>query len=356
MTHQDVELVNSRRIRPPARKMVLVALADYRNGKDGRCFPSIAKVADMAGLGERQTIRLLQSLIAEGLVSSTPGRDGASTRYALNFAAIRALPIVRGREYLADEAAASDRVSPVTGGSVLDDTPPLSPVSHESGIQSVRNTGVPTRKLAGPSALAAQGGKSKRVLTKALTCSQWIEAIKAAGEFAIPAGDPIFDYCDDVGIAPEMFDVAWAKFKRVFTTGEGKSKRCTDWPERFREDYVRENKGRLWFIERAGTAAKWTTAGLQAHADLRATAAKVADAPPATTINTGPSMTEKPADAPPTTFSGPGGHSPNPVVEARVAPNPSAPLSGVQAFARLRAELRAAQQIEARPHDHLLGA
>lgn len=88
---------------------------------------------------------------------------------------------------------------------------------------------------------------------------------------AIPPGDPIFAYCDEVGIDPEMLAVAWAAFKTTYTT-ERKLKRYVDWRAVFR-NAVRRNYGRLWFIDRAGAAAKWTTAGNQALIEYRRGAA-----------------------------------------------------------------------------------
>lgn len=256
MSHEDVELVNSRRIRPAPKKMVLVALADYRN-RDGRCFPSIPNIADMAGLAERQTIRLLKSLVADGLIASKPGGGRSSTRYALNFPAIRALPIVRGRDRVRDDTLEMSRT---TLRGVLEDTSGVSSVTHEPGIEPGKNQEEAPRKRAISRAFASRGK------TKTLTLKDWRDSLPA-DELPLPAGDPIYSYSE--AIVPTMVAVAWHAFKAKFFICRPDERRA-DWRGYFRE-HVQLDYLRLWTFEASG-AAKWTTAGLQALHALNASA------------------------------------------------------------------------------------
>lgn len=77
----------------------------------------------------------------------------------------------------------------------------------------------------------------------------------------VPEGDPIFGYCDRVGIGRDILALHWAEFK----TRRGESaKRQADWRQTFRNS-VRDNWYRLWFIA-PGQLAQLTTSGRQALA------------------------------------------------------------------------------------------
>ena len=212
----------------------------------------------MAGLGERQTIRLLKALGADGLIASSPGRKGSSTRYVLNFDAIRALPTVRGRERLAADAA--DIVSPVTPGSVVEDTPTVSSVAHESGIEPVSNREEASRKRAASRALASQKKK-----TQALTYSEWDAAREAEGEMLLPDSDPIFDYCANVGITRDMLEAHLPHFKMIYVHGSRATKKVADWRGFLRESVIR-NWYRLWEERSDGRGLQWTNVGRTAQA------------------------------------------------------------------------------------------
>ena len=69
-----------------SEKLVLLILADYYNEEDGRCDPSLKRLADEGLLSTRQTIRLLDGLEAKGFLIIVQRReDGhqASNQYDL---------------------------------------------------------------------------------------------------------------------------------------------------------------------------------------------------------------------------------------------------------------------------------
>ncbi len=75
-------------VRPPARKLVLLYMADRHNGQNGLLNPGIAKIAAACGLTPSQVRRHLQALKADGLLSVTAnangGRPGQTPHYCLH--------------------------------------------------------------------------------------------------------------------------------------------------------------------------------------------------------------------------------------------------------------------------------
>lgn len=69
----------------PARKLVLLALADWADDDGGQCFPSIATIALRASISDRQAQRHMQSLMREGwiAVAANAGGGRGSRRYQL---------------------------------------------------------------------------------------------------------------------------------------------------------------------------------------------------------------------------------------------------------------------------------
>lgn len=75
-------------VRPPARKLVLLYMADSHNGQTGLLNPSIAKIAAACGLTPSQVKRHLHALKADGLLSVTAnangGKPGQTPHYCLH--------------------------------------------------------------------------------------------------------------------------------------------------------------------------------------------------------------------------------------------------------------------------------
>ncbi len=63
----------------PSTRMVAIALAD-RVGTDWTCWPSIADIAQRAGMSRRQAIRHLRILEGEGIIASQEQRRPNGSR------------------------------------------------------------------------------------------------------------------------------------------------------------------------------------------------------------------------------------------------------------------------------------
>ena len=80
MSVQAISAVLAMRGVGPAKKMVLMALANYAD-ENGRCWPSNARIADECGVSRRQVIRVLKELETDGFIARTPDerRDGSQS-------------------------------------------------------------------------------------------------------------------------------------------------------------------------------------------------------------------------------------------------------------------------------------
>ena len=103
-----------------------------------------------------------------------------------------------------------------------------------------------------------RGGKRRPSGSK--TFRAWIADMRAKPEKPIPEGDPVFAYCEQVGLPSEFLAYHWREFKAQYADSD---KRYTDWRRVLRVS-VRRNWFRLWFPDRDGNMAL-TTAGEQAR-------------------------------------------------------------------------------------------
>jgi hypothetical protein len=69
----------------PSSKLLLMALANYADD-EGLCWPSVARLVTMTGLGERTVRRLLPDLVETGLMAMEK-QEGRNTRYVLHIGA-----------------------------------------------------------------------------------------------------------------------------------------------------------------------------------------------------------------------------------------------------------------------------
>lgn len=67
-------------------KLVLLALADFENDKNGKCYPSREDIAEKCGVSVPTVRRALAQLKAAGLVSWIEGRSGIANEYTFKFA------------------------------------------------------------------------------------------------------------------------------------------------------------------------------------------------------------------------------------------------------------------------------
>jgi hypothetical protein len=96
-----------------------------------------------------------------------------------------------------------------------------------------------------------------------VSLATFIAECRQKGERPIPDTDPVFDYCQTVGIDRDILLLHWREFKA--RRAEGKRQR--DWRQTFRNS-VRDNWFRLWFLK-PGEGAQLTTQGLQALAVMQ---------------------------------------------------------------------------------------
>ncbi len=70
---------------PPARKLVLLALADWADDDGGQCFPSIRTIALRASISDRQAQRHMRSLMRDGWIAVARNEVGGrrSRQYQL---------------------------------------------------------------------------------------------------------------------------------------------------------------------------------------------------------------------------------------------------------------------------------
>ena len=125
------------------------------------------------------------------------------------------------------------------------------------GAPSKPRAGARTRTGAGNTPQPPKGG------IPPIGFKAWLEALKAENEKPIPAGDPVFAYCESVGIPHEYLTLHWQLFKRRYTET---SKRYRDWRQVFRNS-VRGNWMHVWAI-RDGQDAMLTTVGEQARREF----------------------------------------------------------------------------------------
>lgn len=80
---------------------------------------------------------------------------------------------------------------------------------------------------------------------KGASLQEWLDHVKAIGEHALPAEDPLFDWADTVGIPQDMLRLAWIEFKATYLPRDKHYQ--LDWRAHFR-GAVRKNWYRLWFF------------------------------------------------------------------------------------------------------------
>lgn len=102
-----------------------------------------------------------------------------------------------------------------------------------------------------------------------MTLPEWLEAVQAAGEKAIPSTAAVFRYADDIGLPHEFLHLAWLAFKDRYSapplSGQ-KPKVYADWRAAFL-NAVKGNWLKLWVLD--GKDFLLTTVGQQARLALQ---------------------------------------------------------------------------------------
>lgn len=96
----------------------------------------------------------------------------------------------------------------------------------------------------------------------AVSITTWIESLDGADP--IPAGDPVFEYADKVGIPQDMLELSWLCFVRAH---KANGKRQKDWRATYR-NAVRGNWYRIWYLNPATGECTLTGQGAQARAEF----------------------------------------------------------------------------------------
>jgi hypothetical protein len=100
----------------------------------------------------------------------------------------------------------------------------------------------------------AGGKKPGRAKKPQITFPTFLENCRVSGEQPIPAGDPIFQACRDMGVPREFLLLAWWWFSRRHRDD---GRRQKDWRAHFR-DAVRRNWAKAWWFPPEGGCALTT--------------------------------------------------------------------------------------------------
>ena len=211
--------------------LAMLALADWSDD-DGRCYPSVSALAKKIRLKERQTQNAVRSLIEQGYVAvignEAGGAPGMTRRYRVAI----------------ERLTGAAECTPLKG----------------DGCTVVRETGAAecTQTVNEPSVVISPQRARKK--SKALSLTDWLAQVAAAGEKAIPDDDAVRSYAAQAGIPDDFLLLAWVEFKARYSEPDAKT--YTDWRQVFR-NAVRGNWLKLWFVNQDGY--QLTTAGRQAH-------------------------------------------------------------------------------------------
>lgn len=132
------------------------------------------------------------------------------------------------------------------------------------------NLHTPVTPHSPPEGGGAPSPKRKRTKAAESTLAEWLSAIQAAGEKAIPNTDAVFGYARDIGLPAEFLHYAWFEFKARYTADPVKGQRqktYADWRAVFRKA-VREGWLKLWYLD--GQQYALTAAGQQAQRAVQA--------------------------------------------------------------------------------------
>ena len=132
MSHKVTTLVYSRKAGSGPRKAVLAYMADRASDDGSGIWASKKTIAEEIEHGRSTVIKVCKEFVSEGLLIVTGSRkcaNGATVEYAINIAAVRALPSIKG----STSGTSVDR-DPSTSG-----TPPVhqrDPKGSTSGTQT----------------------------------------------------------------------------------------------------------------------------------------------------------------------------------------------------------------------------
>lgn len=144
MSNKVSVLVYSRKVGSPVRKAVLVYFAERASDGGEGIWASKSTIADAIECGRSTVIRTINEFVAEGIltaVGTRKHRNGETIEYAMNLAAIEALPTIKDNPSRNNTSPAAELV-PEKDRS-RPDTPPIpqrDPYPSRSGTQTTNKT------------------------------------------------------------------------------------------------------------------------------------------------------------------------------------------------------------------------
>lgn len=253
---------------PPVQKFVLISLADQAND-GGVCWPTVASICARTCFGERAVQNALRELQQRGLLDVEIGANKAN-RYTIANQAVLSRD-AHPRTTCAPHDVHPAPLAPRMTCTPHDVHPQRAPARGARAANTNTNTNTNTPPIPPDQGRGAEGrepaaadNRSARGLGT-ITLRTYLEACKAQGTKPIPPGDPVFAYCERVGISNDILMLHWREFKARRLATE---KRQADWPKTFLNS-VKSNWYRLWFM-RPGEMATLSTQGLQAQAEMLA--------------------------------------------------------------------------------------
>ena len=262
-------------------KLLALILCDFADDEGQNIFPSIATLADQCGASERTIQRHLLELQTAGfLLMVSTGRGGTRVRNGMRVGAPTVYRISPtwinsyGANLSPNENHRVTKTPPYGDTAVSPEPsrePTVIPPNPPKGAQAVSS------KPEGKNECAAQPAPDSRITGGALPVDDakpkeprplralhsWLIHCKADGRKPFEEGDPVFAYCDAVGITRELLELHWWVFK-----DRRAGKRRRDWPQALLNS-MKDNCYRLWYLK-PGMAPQLTTQGMQAQAEREA--------------------------------------------------------------------------------------
>jgi len=214
--------------------LMLLAIADFADD-DGRAFPSITRLAEKCRTTSRYAIKLLDALVASGELAivkhgGVMGRGGKTNLYRI---------LLKGSPGITGQVVPHG--SPVNPGSVVNS----GSGSSEPEGREVVHQGSPKPSL-NHQEPPVRAKRSRRSGVEQ-TFDAWRAELRTKGTNLHDAFEEggLHAYMDKVGLTGDFRFVAWEWFKHKH---KGNPKTQKSWPQTFL-NYVRNNYGRLWFLD-----------------------------------------------------------------------------------------------------------
>lgn len=239
--------------------LMLLAIADFADD-DGNAYPAVPTLAAKCRMTPRNANLILAALRASGEldIRTNEGPRGTN-RYRI---------VMRG-------AGGMKPASPLKKASPLKSISPTHPEDHftpeaECTLKPASDTPeagflIPLKPASDEPSLNHQEPSEappklpRQRNAKGQSLDSWLEQVRAKGEKAIPAMDPIHAYAAKVNLPSDFLLLHWEVFKAKHLQS---AKAQADWRAAFR-NAVKGNWARLWYFDTEGEC-RLTSAGIQA--------------------------------------------------------------------------------------------